>query len=214
VDSTGYKTDAERNTKGGWGVRDGTFTRAAHFSWRNPGFRQNDADPVVNVSWNDARALCRWLGSREAKTYRLPTEAEWEYACRAGTMSPFFFGDACNGKEANCDGTHPFGTTQKGPFMRRTSPVGSFRPNAFGLSDMSGNANQWCSDWYDVRYPRTSPVDDPRGPETGTSRAVRGGGWANWPVSCRSAERGGLEPSEQSLDCGFRVVCEITSGAR
>lgn len=211
VAATKYRTDAERDPRGGWGVVDGVFKRSQGFSWKCVGFEQHDDSPVVNVGWNDAAAFCRWLAKKEGMHYRLPTEAEWEYACRAGTESPYYFGDACNGTNANCDGNYPFGTKTKGPFLRRTCAVGSYKPNSFGLFDMSGNANEFCSDWYQKDYFAKSPIEDPKGPANGDTRVVRGGGWATGAASCRSADRGGVKPDFPNPDVGFRVVCDLPS---
>ena len=121
--------------------------------------------PVEHVSYDDAQEFCRRLSEKEGKLYRLPTEAEWEYACRAGTTSPFSFGDSCNGTEANCNGElRPYGTKIKGKNLERTTKVGSYPPNAFGLYDMHGNVWERCSDWFDGRYYEDSPLEDPAGP--------------------------------------------------
>ncbi len=211
VQATDYRTDTEKNPRGGWAFVDGVFKQDPRFNWKNVGFEQKDDFPVVNVSWNDATAFCRWLSAKEKMRYRLPTEAEWEYACRGGSTSPYYFGSSCNGTKANCNGNHPYGTTKKGPFLKRACTVGLYAPNPFGLFDMSGNAHQWCADWYEEDYFAESPIEDPRGPLMGDSRALRGGGWANWSFVCRSADRGGAKPNEASPDAGFRVVCELQS---
>ena len=146
------------------------------YSWRNAGFEQTDEHPVVNVSWNDAVAFCKWLSRKEGKTYRLPTEAEWEYACRAGTTTRYYSGDdpetlAKVGNVADATAKAKFPdwkcTIKASDGYVFTSPVGSFRPNAFGLYDMHGNAWQWCADWYGKEYYATSPADDPTGPDSG-----------------------------------------------
>ncbi|HEX7378460.1 MAG TPA: SUMF1/EgtB/PvdO family nonheme iron enzyme, partial [Pirellulales bacterium] len=133
--------------------------------------------PVESVSWEDAVAFCGKLsdfaGERAAgRRYRLPTEAEWEYACREGATTPFSFGSQLNGREANCAGNYPYGTTEKGPLLERTTTVGSYRANAFGLFDMHGNALEWCADWYDSDYYATSPVNDPPGSAAGSFRVI------------------------------------------
>ena len=144
--------------------------------------------PVETVSWDDAVEFCRKLSEKERQKYRLPTEAEWEHACRAGTATAFHFGDSLNGREANCVGSMPYGTEEKGPYLWRPKQVGSYRPNAFGLYDMHGNILQWCADWYD--YYGSSPVDDPTGPSGGCGRVIRGGSWDSPGKNCRSAFRG------------------------
>lgn len=162
--------------------------------------------PVERVSWDNALEFCRRLSQKEGRSYRLPTEAEWEYACRAGTSSTFNFGDVLNGEFANCDGTLPHGTTEKGPHLQRTSAAGSYPPNAFGLFDMHGNVWEWCSDWYDPSYYSASPTNDPQGPTSGTHRVTRGGSWLNYAGVCGSAPRGGYSPGTRSSNLGFRVA--------
>ena len=213
VTAENFKTEGEKDGEGSWGW-DETFGRFdaekdTKYGWRDTGFVQTDKHPVVNVSWNDATAFCSWLSKKEGKHYRLPREAEWEYACRAGTQSAFHFGDSLNGKEANCKGNYPYGTAEEGPFLRRTSAVGSYKPNAFGLYDMHGNVRQWCSDWYDEHeeYEKL-PADDPAGPTTGEDRVMRCGGWWDLAEYCRAAVRGGKGPAFHAGFLGFRVVCE------
>ena len=131
---------------------------------------------MVNVSWNDAVAFCKWLSRKEGKTYRLPTEAEWEYACRAGTTTRYYSGDdpetlakVANVADATAKAKFPDWkwTIKASDGYVFTAPVGQFKPNAFGLYDMHGNAWQWCADWYGKDYYGKSPVDDPKGPDTG-----------------------------------------------
>ncbi len=165
--------------------------------------------PVERVIWDEAQECCKRLSALPdeklaGRVYRLPTEAEWEYACRAGTATPFHFGTSCNGMEANCVGDFPYGTIEKGPFLRRTCAVGSYAPNAFGLYDMHGNVFQWCSDRHGV-YPNTT-VEDPRGPEEGDHRVVRGGSWGTFPSCCRAAHRGRMAPDWRATYFGFRVA--------
>ena len=153
---------------------------------------------MVNVSWNDAVAFCKWLSKKEGKTYRLPTEAEWEYACRAGTTTRYYSGDdpetlAKVGNVADAAAKAKFPdwrwTIKANDGYVFTAPVGKFKPNAFGLYDMHGNAWQWCADWYGEEYYAKSPVDDPTGPDTGDFRVLRGGFWGGWPNYTRSATR-------------------------
>jgi len=165
--------------------------------------------PVEQVSWNDAQEFCRKLSSRSGESgrrYRLPTEAEWEYACRAGTKTKFHFGDVLNGDKANVDGTNPEGTTTKGPFLKRTTSVGRYVANGFGLYDMHGNVWEWCEDWYDKNYYAKSPPEDPKGADPGSSRVIRGGGWYYSAVHCRAAFRYAGTPSNRDGNLGFRVV--------
>jgi len=168
--------------------------------------------PVENVSWEDAQAFCAKLSDRPEErsvgwVYRLPTEAEWEYACRAGTTTPFNIGNSLTGREGNCDGTISYGTPDKGPFLQRTTPVGSYAANAFGLCDMHGNVLEWCQDWYADGYYRSSPLDDPPGPSAGAERVIRDGGWGTAAKDCRAATRCKAEPSFRGEGgLGFRVV--------
>jgi len=166
--------------------------------------------PVEHVTWDEAVAFCKQLTEKEGKLYRLPTEAEWEYACRAGTNTPFEFGSQLNGSEANCDGGKPFGTETKGPYLERPVVVGRYPANGFGLYDMHGNVWEWCADWSESDYYEKSPPSDPTGPKTGLRRAVRGGGWYARPVDCRSASRGSERPQQARSYNGFRVVCEYS----
>ena len=216
VEATHYRTDAEKDSNGSSGyISDGAFEQKPQFNWRNPGFAQTDEHPVVEVSWNDANAFCEWLSRKEAVTYRLPTEAQWEYACRAGTTTRYYSGDdpetltqVANVADATAkaqfpDSKHTINGSDGYPF---TAPVGQFRPNAFGLYDMHGNACQWCSDRYGAAYYATSPSDDPDGPAAGTWRVLRGGAWTYPPHYVRSANRGGFLPSRHNAITGFRVA--------
>ena len=176
VADTEYTTDAEKGVKPGalgWNPDTKKFGFNLNYSWRKTGFEQTDEHPVVNVSWNDAVAFCKWLSKKEGKTYRLPTEAEWEYACRAGTTTRYSSGDdpetlaeAGNVADATFKEKFPKGgyTIKASDGYVYTAPVGKFKPNAFGLYDMHGNAWQWCSDWYGEKYNAASPADDPTGP--------------------------------------------------
>jgi formylglycine-generating enzyme required for sulfatase activity len=170
--------------------------------------------PVERVSWKDAVEFLRrlsWRGERSGRVYRLPTEAEWEYACRAGTTSPYHFGGVLNGRQANCDGEYPYGTSEKGPNLERPEIVGSYPPNAYGLYDMHGNVGEWCADVYDrnTDYYATSPVEDPQGPTHGSNRLIRGGNWYADALLCRSASREWYLPMYRSKDVGFRVVMDV-----
>jgi formylglycine-generating enzyme required for sulfatase activity len=166
--------------------------------------------PVENVSWEEAKEFCKKLSELQeekakGRKYDLPTEAEWEYACRAGSQTPFHFGSQLNGKEANCDGTNPYGTSEKGPYLERTSKVGSYPANAFGLCDMHGNVWEWCQDWYDKDYYRSGSHNDSEGPKRGDNRLLRGGCWGNVAGLCRAALRSSLAPSSRNQTVGFRV---------
>jgi formylglycine-generating enzyme required for sulfatase activity len=216
VDKAGYRTEAEKDGEGGsgWNEEEKAFKQDPKYSWLNPGFEQTDDHPVVNVSWNDAVAFCEWLSRVEGQGYRLPSEAEWEYACRARTTTRYFSGDdqeslAAVGNVA--DGT----AKTKYPDWRTiaardgfvfTAPVGRFRPNAFGLYDMHGNVWEWCRDGYDRDYYKQSPLEDPPGPPQALWRVFRGGSWYFTPWACRSACRLGFPSDSRDYDRGFRVV--------
>ena len=199
-------------TQGFWmGVYEVTQAQYEQVMGKNPSEFKGATLPVETVSYKDALAFCKKLSDLPAekaagRKYRLPTEAEWEYCCRAGTSTPFHFGNELNGTQANCDGNNrrPYGTTQKGPFLGKTSPVGSYPANAWGLYDMHGNVWEWCQDRYDS-YPKQS-VTDPRGPEVGSICVSRGGSWYNEAAGCRSANRYWYDPSIRNSGVGFRLA--------
>ena len=170
-------------------------------------FRKGGNHPVEKVSWSDAQEFCRKLSARDGRTYRLPSEAEWEYACRAGTTTPFAFGNTISTEQANYDGNYPYARGQKGEWRRCTTPVGSFQPNAWGLCDMHGNLYEWCSNWYDRYYYQKSAGNDPEGPSSGSHRVVRGGSWYCNPRGCRSAYRDDYPPGLRVNYIGFRLLC-------
>ncbi len=171
----------------------------------NPSYFKGDKLlPVENVSWNETQAFCLKLKEITHAPFGNPTEAQWEYACRAGTTTPFHFGSELNGSQANCDGRRPYGTDTYGPNLEKTSSVGKYLANAWGLYDMHGNVCEWCSDRYGA-YTAGS-VTDPIGPATGSGRVFRGGGWGNDAVYCRSADRDWIAPSDRGGYLGFRVV--------
>jgi uncharacterized protein (TIGR02996 family) len=167
--------------------------------------------PVENVSWEDGRAFCERLSAREpGRRYELPTEAQWEYACRAGTETPFSFGKELNGKQANCNGKYPYGTDVKGPYLEQTCRVGSYEANGFGLYDMHGNVWQWCEDYYDRKYYSMSPIKDPfNGKKSEDARVLRGGSWLGYSGFCRAAYRDWYAPAFRNLDFGFRVCFRL-----
>ena len=188
--------------------------------------------PVDMVSWYDAAEFCNRLSQREdlkpyyrlqqikrdedgsiasaqvtvlgGPGYRLPTEAQWEYACRAGTTTPFYM-DSCTGSQANVDGRLEC-VTANPIFLRRTTQVGKYPPNAFGLYDMHGNVWEWCEDWYDAKFYFHSPLEDPVNRRKSNGHVLRGGSWYDPPRNVRSASRDERKPSDQSVGVGFRVA--------
>ena len=165
-----------------------------------PWGRERGNLPVSQVTWDDARAFAEWMGCR------LPTEAEFEYAARAKTTTPFYTGDCLTSEQANFNGTEPYANCAKSEDRNKSLPVGSFPPNAFGLYDMHGNILQWTKDWYG-EYNVNEKIN-PKGPEKGANKIIRGGGWHNAAGECRSAYRGGtgLYPGTRGTGVGFRIV--------
>jgi formylglycine-generating enzyme required for sulfatase activity len=166
-------------------------------------FKGDPNRPVEQVTWHDAQEFCERLSAlpkekSAGQLYRLPTEAEWEHACRSGTTTPWFFGD-----DEKSLGEYAWFRGNSGG---RTHPVGQKKPNAWGLFDMLGNVWEWCQDWFDWRYYGKSLPDDPTGPARGSSRAGRGGSWNLSAWGCRSAYRGNLDPGIRYPHLGFRVV--------
>ena len=172
----------------------------------NPSHFADDArNPVENVAWHDAQRFIGELNRRlPGLQARLPTEAEWEYACRAGTTTPFSFGTTVSTDEVNYHGGFPYPGGEPGPYRQRTLPVGSLPPNAWGLYEMHGNVWEWCEDWY-ADYP-TEPQIDPRGPTFGKMRVLRGGTWSDPARYARSATRSRIEPAYRPRSTGFRIV--------
>jgi RNA polymerase sigma factor (sigma-70 family) len=163
--------------------------------------------PVERVSWDDCQAFVKKLQQKDKKAYRLPTESEWEYCCRAGTTTPFYLGETISTGLANYNGL-PFGNGKlnaaNGIDRKKTTPVGSFPANAWGLYDMHGNVYQWCQDWHG-EYPHNDNAVDPQGPNTGKYRVLRGGSWCNVSSSCRSAYRNFQLPGNHEEVIGFRL---------
>jgi len=163
-----------------------------------------DNCPVENVSWDDVQGFIKKLNQKGEGTYRLPTEAEWEYAARAGTTTPFSFGDCLAADQANYDGNNPLSGCPKGAYRQKTVRVGSFAPNAWGLYDMHGNVWEWCADWKGD-YP-SGDVTDPTGPSSSSYRVLRGGGWYDVAWVCRPASRDYYSPGGRDDSYGFRLV--------
>jgi formylglycine-generating enzyme required for sulfatase activity/serine/threonine protein kinase len=172
----------------------------------NPSRFKGDDLPVERVSWDDAVDYCHRLSQREGKRYRLPTEAEWEYACRAGTTTPFHTGATISADQANYNATLTYGAGVMGVYREKTAQVGSFPANAFGLCEVHGNVYEWCSDWHG-EYP-AEPQRDPQGPGKGKDRVARGGSCGDDPQRCRSAKRYLCPPDGQGYVIGFRVALD------
>jgi sulfatase modifying factor 1 len=193
-------------TKGFWmGKYEVTQEQWQQVMGSNPSNFKGAKNPVEQVSWDDCQEFLRKLNGKGVEgDVRLPTEAEWEYACRAGTTTVFHYGDDLDASIANFSGNYPYGRGKKGEYRKKTVTVGTFKPNAFGLYDMHGNVWEWCQDWYD-NYP-SGIATDPTGPSSGSRRVLRGGAWYDLARRCRSARRLWFVPTFRRYDLGFRVV--------
>ena len=194
VQANGYQTEAERGD-GAFVFEDKSWRKKPDATWRNPYFPQTENNPVGCMSWNDAQAFCDWAGCQ------LPSEAEWEYTCRAGANTAYHFGDKSDQLGAfawyrvnNKDITHP---------------VGEKLPNKWGLYDMYGNAWEWCEDWYGADYYKESPSINPEGPKAGSIRILRGGSCFKNADQCRSANRTPFSAGPKVSDRGFRVIYRL-----
>lgn len=229
VQASGYVPESIADGTGGYGynpdydpdksARGDQFEgRDTRYSWLNPGFAQGEDHPVVNITWGDAQALAFWLSETEGKTYRLPTEAEWEYAARAGTRTRYHGGDA---PESLLQVANTFDIQAKVDWPKLaehalqgddgyafTAPVARYAPNAFGLYDMHGNAWEWTADLYDENYYAQSPLNDPQGPKTGNVYVRRGGSWHTWALYARSSYRNWNSPQTRYTLVGMRLVME------
>jgi len=205
VNQTGYKTEAEKDGKGGLALINGKGVQDPRFVWTNPGFPQTDDHPVVHVSWNDAMAFCQWLSDKEGAEFVLPSEAQWEYACRAGTTTAWYYGDS----ERTLEEYGWFDRNSDG----KTHPTGQLKPNGWSLYDVHGNVREWCADWWATDYYAQSPPNDPAGPTTGSDRVTRGGNWSNTAGICRSAHRVDRPPEIRNSRLGFRLACEIPTAS-
>jgi formylglycine-generating enzyme required for sulfatase activity len=165
--------------------------------------------PVINVSWEAARDYCAWLGEQTGRAYRLPSEAEWEYACRAGTDTPFHFGPRITTDQANFDGNYTYNGSAKGEYRAQTVPVGSFPPNAFGLYDMHGNVWEWCQDTWHDSYKGAPHDGSAWGRGEKESRVARGGSWRDFPRFCCAAAPRRSPPGVRYGFIGFRVCCTV-----
>jgi formylglycine-generating enzyme required for sulfatase activity len=180
----------------------------------NPSYFKGDQRPVESVSWEDAMEFCRRLSQRTGRRYSLPSEAQWEYACRAGTTTPFHFGSTISTKLANYNGNSVYGDGEKGEYRQQTMDVASFPANPWGLHDIHGNVWEWCADHWHGNY-EGAPEDgsawiDEEAKENKNSmnrRLLRGGSWHSLPALCRSAFRLNVRPDIRNYGIGFRVCC-------
>jgi formylglycine-generating enzyme required for sulfatase activity len=177
----------------------------------NPSSFKGNNFPVEQVSWDDCQAFIKKLNEKTGGgNYRLPTEAEWEYACRAGMATPFNTGENLTTDQANYDGNHPYRNFPKGVYRQKTEPVDSFKPNVFGLYNMHGNVWEWCGDWYGNEYyeecRKKRVLENPQGPGNGSDRVLRGGSWSFNARRCRSAYRHRDYPGFRFDNVGFRLV--------
>ena len=229
LERSGHVPESVRDGTGGYGFNpaydpattsrgDAFEGRDPRYSWANPGFAQGDDHPVLNVTWNDAVAMAGWLSRTEGRRYRLPTEAEWEYACRAGSSTRYPNGnnpqrlpEIANTFDAdsavNWSRWSSFALARSDGFAF-TAPVGRFAPNAWGLHDMLGNAWEWVSDWHADDYYAQSPINDPQGPADGDVRVRRGGSWHSWSLYARCAYRNWNAPSTRYTLVGLRLLLE------
>lgn len=238
VEATGYRTQAEDGNAVGEvfdaEARRFVYGKISTHSWRDPGFPQTNDHPVVLVTWNDAQAFCKWLSEKEGRKYRLPTEAEWEYAARAGTQTRFPGGDEltdvagyenvadqCLAKQLPKDLQDEEWMDPRGRFFpfedgyAFTAPVGRFRPNAWGLYDMMGNVSEYCSDYRHSKLHEKSPLEDPDFSKhvdpilKTTYRVLRGGAYIAKPISATIAGRAAVDEHGASFAHGFRVAITI-----
>lgn len=200
VAATNYKTEAESGPSGGYGVVNGELVQQPQFNWKNPGYTQTDDHPVTIVTLADATAFLKWLSNKSGRTMVLPTEAQWEYACRAGSTGRFYNGDDDAAMDA-------IGWSQKNA-PSSPMPVKQKQPNAFGLFDMSGNVYEWCQDIYNL-YPAdavSDPLQMQGQPGEKVRNVLRGGSWMRFPKRCRSAARYRATPGTRNAENGFRVA--------
>ncbi|BAY41481.1 hypothetical protein NIES2111_58770 (plasmid) [Nostoc sp. NIES-2111] len=175
----------------------------------NPSHFKGKSRPVEQVSWNDAIEFCKRLSQKTGRSYRLPSEAEWEYACRAGTSTPFYFGETITGDLVNYNATAIYASESTGQFRGQTIPVGQFPPNTFGLYDMHGNVWEWCQDTWNHNY-NGAPIDGSAWVNAyhAQNRLLRGGSWVDFAEVCRCPYRASLNPDGSFFYIGFRVVCD------
>lgn len=220
VKSTGYKTEAEKRGWS-WVLKDGKWKHANGVSWKaDPQRDKSDGTskedfPVTHISWSDANEFCKWLSEKTHLTYRLATEAEWEYAAGGGQKSVFKNDTDSTSviKLSKYSGTNSEKNLESYAWYQQNSkskshPVGKKKPNELGLYDMTGNVWEWCADWYKADYYDESPTINPKCTETGAYRVIKGGSWFEDAYGCRNSNRGRSLPDPTVSNIGFRIVCE------
>jgi formylglycine-generating enzyme required for sulfatase activity len=179
----------------------------------NPARFINPKKPVEQVSWNDCQTFCQKISAQTGKSYHLPSETQWEYACRAGTLSPFHFGETLTTNLANYDGSQIYANEAQGDYRRESTEVGLFPPNNFGLYDMHGNVWEWCEDQWHDSYEDTLFLEGQAwknpDPKTKTGYVIRGGAWHSHPIYCRSANRFHFDADFTISYLGLRLMCPI-----
>lgn len=235
VAATGHVPESVADGTGGYGFNpsydpktsprgDAFEGRLPRWSWLNPGWSQTDDHPVVNVTWQDAVAMAAWLSQVEGVGYRLPTEAEWEYACKAGTTTRFSTGDEPASLQGHAN-LFDQGSAVHWPHWQQhalpwqdgfafTAPVAQFKANAWGLHDMHGNVWEWTADWYGENTYAQSPRIDPTGPADGGTKVRRGGSWHTWPAYARCSFRNWNTPQTRYTLVGFRLVRDVQADGR
>jgi formylglycine-generating enzyme required for sulfatase activity len=207
VQSSGYRSEAE-NDGGGYIWTGSAWEQKPDILWSSPGYPQQEDHPVTCISYNDVQAFIDWLSAKEGRTYHLPTEAQWEYAARAGSTSAFANGkiDKLNcERDPNLDAMGWYCGNSEG----KTHPVAQKQKNAWGLHDMHGNVWEWCQDWYGSY--RSDAAIDPVGPTRGVNRVLRGGSFTSNAKSCRAANRSSNKPEFRSYNYGFRLAVRLTA---
>ncbi|TGN99764.1 hypothetical protein PN36_33630 [Candidatus Thiomargarita nelsonii] len=199
VEATGYQTEAEKGD-GAWVWKDNDYNEVKDANWRNPYFSQDNKHPVVCVSWNDAMVYVKWLSEQTGKQYRLPTEAEWEYAARGGTETDYWWGNEIGNNRANC---YDSGSQWSN---KSTSPVGSFEPNPFGLYDTAGNVWEWTASEYEDKYRGKELLCIEKNHSESIRLSLRGGSWSYDTTGMRSAYRFDRRPTIRNVDVGFRLA--------
>ena len=176
----------------------------------NPARFKGANRPVEKVSWNNAVDFCQKLSQKTGNNYKLPSEAQWEYACRARTTTPFYFGESITPDLVNCNGNYPYASAPKGQYRKQTTEVGTFPPNAFGLYDMHGNVWEWCEDNWHENY-INAPINGSALISLSDYKVLRGGSWVSDPPYCRSAVRRIFNRAYGDSYIGFRVVCLVVA---